>query len=47
MTAKNKDATYAAINLGESVTLDTIADRSICINADIGDTIKDLVDYRE
>ncbi|MBR0466811.1 MAG: Sir2 silent information regulator family NAD-dependent deacetylase [Clostridia bacterium] len=44
MTAKNKDATYAAVNLGESVTIDTIADRSICINADIGDTIKDLAD---
>ena len=42
MTAKNPDATYACINYGEAVTLEEIADRSICINGDIGEAIKKL-----
>ncbi len=43
MTAKNPDATYACINYGEAVTLDEIADRSICIDGDIGEVIEKLL----
>ena len=42
MTAQNKNATYACINYGEAVTLEEIADRSICIDGDIGDVIEEL-----
>ena len=42
MTAKNREATYACVNKGEAVTLEEIADRSICIDGDIGEVIRDL-----
>ncbi len=39
MTANNPQATYISINLGEAYVPQEIADRAICINADIGDTL--------
>ena len=42
MTAQNPKATYACINQGEAVTLEEIADRSICIDGDIGTVIEQL-----
>ena len=42
MTAKNPDATYACLNYGEVVTIEEIADRSICIDGDIGRAINDM-----
>ena len=42
MTEKNENATYACVNYGEAVTLREIADRSICINGDIGEVLKKL-----
>ena len=42
MTAQNSKATYACINKGEAVTLEEIADRSICIDGDIGTVIEQL-----
>ena len=43
MTAQNPDATFACVNKGEAVTLEEIADRSICIDGDIGAVIEQLV----
>ena len=43
MTAKNPNATYACLNLGEAVCPKEIKDRSICINADIGKVLEELV----
>ena len=40
MTARNPNATYACINFGEAVVPREIADKSICINADIGEILK-------
>ena len=37
MTTLNKNAFYVCINFGEAVTPPEIADRSLCINADIGE----------
>lgn len=42
MTAKNKNAVYAAVNKGDAMCPDEIAERSICINADIYYVIKQL-----
>lgn len=42
MTADNPKATYACVNLGEACTPTEITDRSICINADIGEVLKQL-----
>ena len=42
MTAKDPDATYACVNYGEAVTPEEIADRSICIDGDIGEAIEKL-----
>ena len=39
MTARNPNAVYACINFGEAAVPDEIADRSICISADIGEII--------
>ena len=39
-TYANPQATYVSINLGEAYAPKEIADRSICINEDIGKTIK-------
>ena len=35
MTAQNQNAVYACVNFGEAYAPDEIAERSICINADI------------
>ncbi len=43
MTAKDPDATYVCINYGEAFTIDEIADRSICIDGDIGEAIEKLI----
>lgn len=40
MTARNPNATYACINFGEAVVPREIADKSICVNADIGEILK-------
>ena len=40
MTARNHNATYACINFGEAVVPREIADKSICVNADIGEVLK-------
>lgn len=37
MTAKNKNATYACVNLEDAVCPDEIKKQSICIDADIGE----------
>ena len=42
MTARNPEATYACVNFGEAVTLEEIADRSICIDGDIGEVLDKL-----
>lgn len=42
MTAHNPEATYACINYGEATAPEEIADRSICIDGDIGEVISDL-----
>lgn len=42
MTAGNPKAAYACVNKGEACTPKEITDRSICINADIGEVIKAL-----
>ena len=39
-TAQNPSAVYACINLGQTACPDGIARRAICINGDIGDTLK-------
>ena len=43
MTANNKDTTYVCINRSEAYCPEDIADRSICIDADIGKTISDVL----
>ena len=40
MTARNPNASYACINFGEAVVPREIADKSICVNADIGEVLK-------
>ena len=42
LTAQNKNAVYACVNLGESYCPDEIVDQSVCVNSDIGKVIKDL-----
>ena len=42
MTARNPEATYACVNFGEAVTLEEIADRSICIDGNIGEVLDKL-----
>lgn len=42
MTAENKNALFATVNFSEAVTLDEIKDRSIMIEGDIGEVLKDL-----
>ena len=39
MTEQNGNATYACINLGDSYCPESIAERSICIDGDIGEVI--------
>ena len=43
MTKEWPDATYVCLNLGEAFTPVEIQDRSICINEDIGDVLKQLL----
>jgi NAD-dependent SIR2 family protein deacetylase len=43
LTAQNKNAVYTCVNLGESYCPEEIAEQSICINADIGKVICDLI----
>ena len=42
MTERNKNATYACVNLGDAEAPEQIADRSICIDADIGGVLDGL-----
>ncbi len=42
MTYQNPKATYACINYGEAYAPREIGDRSICIDGDIGDVLKQL-----
>ena len=42
MTAENPKAVYACVNLGEAYAPGEIADRSICMNEDIGEVLKKL-----
>lgn len=42
-TAQNPDAVYACVNLGQAVCPERIAQQSLCINGDIGDTLKKLL----
>ncbi|MBQ9481863.1 MAG: Sir2 silent information regulator family NAD-dependent deacetylase [Clostridia bacterium] len=42
MTYANEKAAYITINLGEAVCPDYIAERSVCLEADIGSALKDL-----
>lgn len=44
MTAKNPEATYACINQGQAVYPQEIEQRSICMNADIGQVLQSLSD---
>ena len=44
MTAKNPNATYVCINQGQAVCPQEIEQRSICINADIGQVLQNLSD---
>ena len=40
---QNKNATYACVNLGESVCPEEIAPQSVCLDADIGKVLADLI----
>ena len=44
MTDKNADATYACINQGQAVCPQEIEQRSICMDADIGQVLQSLSD---
>ena len=44
MTAKNPDATYACINKGQAVCPQQIRGKSICLDMDVGECIKTLMD---
>ena len=39
MTARNRNAVYACVNYGEAACPDEIAERSICIDGDIGELL--------
>lgn len=43
MTAQNKNASYACVNLGMALAPSEIKDRSICIDADICDVLPNLL----
>lgn len=42
MTAENPNAAYACVNLGQAMCLREIQNRSICIDGDIGQIIRDI-----
>jgi len=44
MTANNPNATYACLNFGEAVAPREIAGRSVCINADLGEVLKNCLE---
>ncbi len=44
MTQANPEATYACVNFGEAVCPQEIAERSICLNADLDRVIRDLLE---
>ena len=44
MTAQNPKAVYACINYGEAVAPEEIRDRSICMQEDIGEVLKQIKD---
>lgn len=46
MTYANQNATYACINLGEAFAPPEIRNRSICINADIGNVLSRLKEVK-
>ena len=43
MTAQNKNAVYACVNLGMAIAPDEIERQSICIVADIGMVLSELI----
>ena len=42
LTAQNKNAAYACVNLDEAMAPEVISDRSICLQADVGDVLQEL-----
>lgn len=46
-THENPDAIYACVNLGEAAAPKEIAERSICMDADIGSVLGSLVSHRQ
>lgn len=42
MTARNKEAVYACLNMGEAVCPDEIKEQAICIDGDIGKILQQL-----
>ena len=42
MTAQNRKAIYACVNMGEAYAPREIANQSICIDGDIGEVLKKL-----
>ena len=42
MTYQNPEATYVRINYGDAAVPKEIAERSVCIDGDIGDVLKKL-----
>lgn len=43
LTQQNPNATYVCINYGEAVCPDQIAAQSVCLNADIGEVIREII----
>ncbi len=43
MTARNRKAVYACLNMGEAVCPDEIKERAICIDGDIGEILQQLL----
>lgn len=45
MAARNKNARYACVNLGEAYAPDSIASRSVCIDADLARVLADVREH--
>lgn len=45
MTGEQMESVYGCINLGEAWAPDEIKEKSICINADIGQTLQEMLKY--
>ena len=43
MTYQNPRATYACINQGEAAAPEEIKERSVCMDGDIGEVLKQLI----